>query len=156
MSTIMVQISDRQWTTQAMHLACAMARNTRTDVTLLQLQPVKNPGLLGSGLGSVTASVTEYEDMHEYDMIAEDYGVALTLQPMQYESQVDALAQAAEHLNANAVFANLPSRGRNVWTRFQYWNLRRQLASQRCPLYTLDQPQPNEEWVPSVSLRSYH
>lgn len=153
-ATIVVQMSDRQWTMKAMHLACAMARNTQSSLVLLHLRPVKNPGLLGSGIGLEVPSVSEYQDLEDYGMIAEDYGVTLTVQPMAYESLVDALAQSAEYLNASALFAQLSESVFALWHRVQRWNLRRQLESHHCHLYTLETPVQADEWMPSISLKA--
>lgn len=156
-ATIVVQMSDRQWTMKAMHLACAMARNTQSSLVLLHLRPVKNPGLLGSGIGLDVLSDREYDDLEEYGMIAEDYTVRLTVQPMTYESWVDALVQTAEYLNASVMFAHPSEETNIIWRRFQRWQqwiLRRQLRSRNCHLYTLDTPVQSEEWIPSISLKA--
>lgn len=154
MDTIIVQVSDRQWTMRAMHLACAMARNTHTNLVLLNLRPVTSPALLGTGLGVDLPTDHDLEDLNEYAMIAEDYGVMFTLQPMEYVSLNLALAQAAEYLKASVLFAHIPEHLLPVWQRFQTWNLRRQLNGQNCHLYTLDQPESVEDWTPTVSLKA--
>lgn len=153
-ATIVVQMSDRQWTMKAMHLACAMARNTGANLVLLHLRTIKNPGLLGSGIGLDIPTDCEYQDLEEYTMIAEDYGVTLTVQPMAYESQVDALVQSVEYLHASALFAQLADNAFSLWHRVQRWNLRRQLESNNCLLYTLDSPVQAEEWMPTISLET--
>lgn len=156
-NTIVVQMSARQWTLQAMHLACAMARNTHARLVLLHLRPIKNPALLGSDVGLTAPTDSEYDDLDEYKMVAEDYGVSLIVQPMAYESWVDALVQTAEYLNASVVFAHPSEETNIVWRRFQQWqqwNLRRQLESHNCHLYTLDTPVQSEEWTPSISLKA--
>lgn len=154
MDTIMVQVSDRQWTMRAMHLACAMARNNHANLIMLNMQPVTSPMLLGTGLGVNLPTDHDLEDLNEYAMIAEDYGVTFTLQPMEYVSFNTALAQAADYLKASVVFAHMPEHTLPVWQRFQIWNLRRQLNAQHCQLYTLDQPESAEDWTPAVSLKA--
>lgn len=151
---ILVQISDRQWTMQAMHLACAMARNTDANVTLLHLMRVKSPVLLGTELGIAPPTSQECEDMREYEMVAEDYGVKIVVQPMQYDDLAEALIQAADFTDASVVFAQLPESVFPLWKRFQTWNLRRELMAHRRQLYLLDQNETMDEWVPSVSLRA--
>jgi hypothetical protein len=150
-------MSDRQWTIQAMHLACAMARNTHARLVLLHLRPIKNPALLGSDVGLNALSDSEYDDLEEYGMVAEDYGVTLTVQPMAYESWVDALVQTAEYLNASVLFAHPSGQANIVWhwfQRWQQWILRRQLASHHCHLYTLDLPMNLEETLVSVAIEA--
>jgi hypothetical protein len=151
---ILVQISNKQWTMQAMHLACAMARNTRDSVTLLHLMRVRNPVLLGTELGIVPPTSQERKDLCEYEMIAEDYGVKMIVQPMQYDDLAEALLQAADFTNAQVVFVNLPESLFPFWKRFQMWNFRRELAAHGRQIYILDQTNQTDEWVPSVSLKA--
>jgi len=66
--------------------------------------------------------------------------VEFAVLPMQYISQAEALAQAAELLDASALFAQIASGSSTLWGRFQRWNLKRQLGS--CRLYTLGEEQP--------------
>jgi hypothetical protein len=150
--TILVHISDHQWTTQAMHLACAMARNTHSRLVLLHLMAVRSPYLLGSEFAVEPPSRRELEKIAEYDIIADNYGVEAILHPMQYESFGDALVQAVEHTDASAIFAHMPEGLFPVWRRLRLWNLRRRLVGLGCQLYALDEPQQVEEWAPSVSL----
>ncbi len=155
MRTILVQMADGRWTMQAVHLASAMARSMAGRVVLLYLMPVKNPGLLGSELGITPPTPQEHEEMAECASIAEDYGVEISVQPMQYESLTDALVQAAELLEPFALFACVPESIIPLWRRFQLWTLQRQLAVQHCRLYTLDQPgRPEAESVPSVHVNA--
>jgi hypothetical protein len=150
MNTIVVQLSNRAWTMEAMHLACALARNIGGEIALLHLAPANNPGLLGWGVTPPTPA--EYEQMKDYASVAEDYGVAFTVQPMQYVSMPDALAQVAEVLNAVALFAHIPASRVAVWRRFQLWNIRRQMH--HCRLYTLDADQPElaDEYVAPAAV----
>lgn len=147
-SSILVQISDFEWTMRAMHLACAISRNTHSGLVLLQLRLVANPALLGSGMGVDLPSAREYKELREYSAVAEDYGVEFTLQPMVYTSQVDALVQAAATVKASAIFAHLPGQLLPFWHRLQRWNLQRQLSRQGCQLYTLEPSEQSETWKP--------
>ncbi len=151
---ILVQISNKQWTMQAMHLACAMARNTHSSVTLLNLMRVRSPALLGTELGVVPPTTQEHQDLHEYVMVAEDYGVEIILQPMQYDDIAEAIIQAADYADASVVFAHLPESVFPFWKKFQTWNLRRELLAQGRQLYILDTNEKADEWVPSVSLKA--
>lgn len=154
MGTILVQISDRKWTTQAMHFACAMARNTYSQLVLLHLIKVRSPYLLGTEIGVIPPTSGELEDIDEYETIAEDYGLEVVLQPMQYVSFPDALTQAAEYTHAAVLFTHVPESVFPFWHQLRLWNLRRQLTSQGCQLYTLDEPVQTEEWVPAVRLKA--
>ena len=154
MNTVLVQISDRVWTTRAMHLACAIARNTQSRLILLHLMEVRSPYLLGSEYGSIPPSRDELKKIADCGSIAEDYGLEATVQPMQYESFTDALVQAVEYTEASIVFAHIPESAFTFWRKLQLWNLRRQLKTPGCQLYTLDEPEQTEDWVPSISLKA--
>jgi hypothetical protein len=154
MGTIVVQVSKRKWTTQAMHFACSMARNTQSPLVLLQLIATRSPYLLGAEYGVIPPSTRELEEIAGYAEIAEDYGVAITLRPMQYDSLTGALVQAAVHTKARIVYANYPAQVVSFWRHTQLWVLRRQLAALGCQLYTLDEGEQTQEWVPSVSLKA--
>jgi hypothetical protein len=138
MNTIVIQIADFQWTTQAMHLACSMARMMDSELILLRLMQVKTPSHLGFDLAVIPPTTMECHQIDEYTAIAEDYGVAITLHQMQYTSFPDAVVQAAEHLNAAAVFARFPQHTISLIQKFEIWNAQRQLAALSTPLYTLE------------------
>ncbi|MBZ0301103.1 MAG: hypothetical protein K8J31_15250 [Anaerolineae bacterium] len=138
MNTIMVQMSDTQWTMEAMHLASALARSSGGKVILLHLILANNPGLLGWGIP--TPNAAERHHFHECAAVAEDYGVEFCVQPMQFVTLTDALAQAAESLNAAILFAHIPPSRFPIWRQYRLWSLKRQLHG--CQLYTLDEHQP--------------
>jgi hypothetical protein len=154
MKTVLVQIADQQWTMQAMHLACALARNTKGSVVLLRMMRVRAPYLLGSQLGIASPTDPEMAAITEYSMVAEDYGVKIVLQPMQYESFNIALVQAAEHFNATAIFASLPENPILVWKRLQLWNMRRQLNARKCQLFTLTQSDHTASDQPGITFEA--
>lgn len=137
-----------------MHLACAMARNTGSKLVLLHLREVTNPALLGSGASGRSSASGEYDALKEYATIAEDYGLVAELLPMYFTSLADALAQAATSIQASVVFAHLPEGMFPLWTRFQVWNLRRQLTTQDCELYTLAPEQGSSEVIPAVQVQA--
>ena len=136
MNTIIVQQSeDAVWMTKAMHLACALARNQGGHIVVLRLALANNPGLLGWGITPPTTQ--EEEQIALCAAIAQDYGVAMCDQVMQYVTFTDALAQAAEHLNAVALFARIPNSRFSFWRQLRFWNLKRQLPA--CQVYPLDE-----------------
>jgi hypothetical protein len=149
---IVVQISDREWTMQAVHFACAMARNTESTLVLLQLWPVTNAGLLGTGIGADALSARNALDIEEYETIAEDYGVPLVVQPMECESLIEATMQAAAQLKAAALFMHLSQRRFAFWHQFQVRHIQRRLAAFHCRLYLCDRQDQNETWLPSVGF----
>jgi hypothetical protein len=150
MKTVLVHMADHEWTTQAMHLACAMARNMGRSVVLLRLIRVSTPYLLGSALPVPPPSDEEEKAIVEYMMIAGDYGVQIELQPMHYESLTDAVVQAAQHLKAGAVFLALPKTVGPFWRRLQWWTLQRRVNA---PVYTLERSEPMGDYTPAISIQ---
>ncbi|MBL8134740.1 MAG: hypothetical protein JNL42_22965 [Anaerolineae bacterium] len=140
MATLLVQLSDRSWTTEALHHACALARQMQVTVTLLRLIPVRHASYLGTDLCSLSPSAQEEADLSEFGATAEDYGVECVVQPMQYLDELSALADAAELLDAVVVFARAPVRRRTWWNRLQMWSLKHRLAAFGSRLVTLEQP----------------
>src|SRR5262245_49691972 len=104
MYTILVQKADDNWTMQALHLACAMARNTGAEVALLRLMQVQHLSYLGTPFGNNPPTHQEQNRLKEYALTAEDYGVELTLHSMQCTTLLDAVVEAAEYLDARVVF----------------------------------------------------
>jgi hypothetical protein len=144
MKTIVVHMSDDRSTTEAMHLASAMARSIGARVVLLHLVLANNPAMLGWGLTAPTAR--EEHQMDEYAAIAEDYGVHFCIQPMQYVTLTDALAQAVECLHADVLFAHIPQSSIALWNKFRLWSLRRQFHD--CRLFSLDEEPETDTEVP--------
>lgn len=137
MKTILIQMSDPSWTTQAMHLASALARSVRGQLVLVHLVPESNPGLLGWRI--VPPSPNTLHQIELYAGIAEDYGVQFLLQPVQFVDLDDALAQVAGLLGAASLFAHIPRHRINLIRRFRLWRLKRHLGD--CRLHTLDDGQ---------------
>lgn len=149
MKTVLVQMSDdEQWTREAMHLASAIARSLGGSIVLLRMILANNPGLLGWGITPPTAA--EQYQIDEYGAIAEDYGVEFSVQPMQFVTLIDALAQAVELKETSFLFAHITQSSIPLWRRFQLWNLKRQLGA--CRLCTLDAEQPIRIDEPIASL----
>jgi hypothetical protein len=134
MKIIMVQMWDRRWTLEAMHLASALARNSDGNIVLLCMQPAHNPGLLGWHIEAPTEN--EQRQMGEYGAVAEDYGVGFCIQPMQYITYAEALAQAVEQNQVSDLFAHIPQTHITPLRWFRLWDLKRRLGN--CQLHTLD------------------
>ncbi|MEO8395151.1 MAG: hypothetical protein ABI700_19295 [Chloroflexota bacterium] len=140
MEAIIVQMADNQWTEAALHLACAMARTTHSEIILLRMIETQHLSWLGTSLGVETFSPEESDRVWEYKAIAKRYGVEFSVEPMQWLSYVDAIVEASDLLNAEIVFASLPENRLSFMGKFQRWDLRRQLSQRHRTLYTLDQP----------------
>ncbi|MBZ0317550.1 MAG: hypothetical protein K8L91_14105 [Anaerolineae bacterium] len=153
MNTITVQLRDRQWTLQALHLACAMAHTQQSDVTLVRMVPVQHMTWVGTDLANVPMSSNEHQLVDELVATAEDYGVSLCIQNMQYFMLAEALVEVAASLESKTVFATLPAASLPYWRRFQLWNLQRQLNRRNCQLYTLEQSATSVTQTPSVTIQ---
>lgn len=127
---IMVQISDHGWTLETMHCACLLARNTPARVVLVKLIPVQHISWLGTEWGQVNFTDQDRAEFAHYQATVEDYGVEFAPLLFQYVTLAEAIAQAAEYVNAQIVFAKLPQSVIPFWTRFQRWSLSRQFARQ--------------------------
>ncbi len=138
---VVCTVGDARWTMRAVHLASAMARSTHTPLVLLRMIPALNPGLLGTAAGIHAPARAEADALLEYAAVAEDYGAEVIVQPVQYVSLAEMIVQAAEALDAVAVFAQLPQQPlplTALWRRFQTWHMRRQLEGQQRQFFTLE------------------
>ena len=156
MSIILVHMSEPHWTLQAIHFACALSRNIGADVILLRLIQVNHPGYLGTEYGDRLLTMREERLLAEYAATAEDYGVALTYCQMQCATALNALADAADHVDADMVFAHIPPSRIPLWRDLQIWTLWRRLAGSGRQLFTLDKPLPTSEQLPTITARPAH
>jgi hypothetical protein len=148
---IMVVVGEKQWTLQAVHLAAARARATGAEVILIKMVAVGYPGYLGSPYGSEPLSQRDYDDLQAYHRVCESYAAPHQIVPFQYISLGGAIADAAEQLNAESVFASVPDSIIPYWHRYQVWSIRRQLDRHGCALYTLEPPAGLPNGSPSVA-----
>jgi hypothetical protein len=151
-ATILVQMADHPWTLSALHLAFAMSRRTDAEVALVKFVSVTHAQWLGTSLGDKQLTTSERDALAAYQATAEDYGIPLVLHTMQYVTLLDAIVQAAEQVDAQAVFANLEPGIIPLWHRFQLWRLQQILQHNKRQFYSLEQPTDTDsaEWVPSV------
>jgi len=156
MKTILVQMSERQWTLSAVHLAYALARNTKAKIILLQLIPVAHPSYLGTRFGYTQPTSQEEDDIEAYEVIAEAYEATFTLQPMQCLTPLEALVDAADQLDADAVFAYVPPSRIPYWQAFQKWVLNRRLSAAHRELFMPDQSDPIMERMPAITVRAVY
>ena len=152
MRPILVQLSNRAWTMQAMHLACAIARSNNTRVVLLRLVPVP-VSYLGTGFGVFEPNSREQWEIEEYLATAEDYQVACSLQSMPSIGDLGAIADAARQLDAAVVFAHVPQAWIPLWHRFLVWRFRRTIAHSNRRLFTLEPERQPQHLASSVELQ---
>jgi hypothetical protein len=150
MAAIMVAAGERKWTLEAMHLACALARNTGKEIVLVKLISVSQPSYLGANFANWGYTAEDQVQVRDFTHTAEDYGVNLSLTVFEYIDFVPGLVQAAEHADADVVFATLPDSVIPYWRRLRLWDLRRQLKART--LYTLDRDTTIPEWKPSITV----
>lgn len=150
--TILVQIADESWTMQAVHLAAALARNCGAKLVLFRLIPVRHLSYLGSEIGDTPVTSKEYMRLRSYEATAEDYGVEPTIASMQCISNLDAVAEGANQLNAQVVFARVPESRIPCWQRYQSWRLERRLKQRT--LYTLTNPPRIPNWIPHITVKA--
>jgi hypothetical protein len=134
------------------HLACALARNQSAALVLLRLIVVPHPSYLGTDFGNLPPTRQQAKDLREYVATAEDYGVALSLQFMQCVHPLEALADAAHQLDADVLFAHLPTSWIPRWQDVQTWRLKRRLGG--IPLFTLDSRRRDAARVPTITVES--
>jgi len=136
--TIVIQMADRDWTMQALHQACSLDHQTGSEIALVHMISAQRVGWLGTELGRSTLTAQERADLDAYYITAEDYGVEMYLQPMQYISLTDALVQVAEQLHARIIYAMLPNSVIPFQRSFDKWRLTQRLEKVGCALHTLE------------------
>ncbi len=146
-------MADETWTLQALHFACALARNYDARVILVRLMQVQHLGFLGTEFGSTPLSSKEYAAWLNYAATAEDYGVALVRQSMQCWSPLEAIADAADYVDAQVVFVHIPHSHIPYVDKLQRWQLQRRLGKANRQLYTLEPADENSR-TPSVVINS--
>jgi hypothetical protein len=156
MKTILVQMADESWTMQALHLACALASNQSANIVLLRLMAVPHPSYLGTAFGQVPLTNRECDELVECAATAAEYGVEVTVRAMQCVSALDAVADAAQQLDAHWVFACIPKSWLPFWHNFQVWSLRRRLAGAHRQLFTLGGAPQDEVYVPAITIETIH
>ncbi len=151
MDTILVQMTNKTWTLRALHLACALARSNGARIVLLRLMQVQHLSYLGTEFGSTPLSQREFAAWHEYAATAGDYGVELVRLSMQCWSVLGAVADAADHVDAQVVFAHIPPSSIPFMGRLQRWSLLRRLSRANRQLFTLEQSDGNSN-PPSIVI----
>lgn len=153
---IMVQVSNYRTTLEMMHLACAMAGDLKASVVMVEMVAAQHPGWLGTDFGNMSRTEQTRREIESYRATAEDYGIEIELQPFQYITLVDAIADAADYVDADIVFANISESTIPLWQRFQTWLLRTKLARCGRQLYLPGQDTNTTDSVPFVVAPAGH
>src|SRR5581483_2427186 len=152
--SVMVQLGEAEWTSNALHIACTIARANGCGLTFVKLVPAGQPGWLGTDFGRWNFSPADQEQLHECMMTAEDYGVPSSSALYQYMILSDAILDAAQHFDAHLTFAALPRYRLPMWRRFLMWRVHRQFEAQGRLLNTLERPAALDEWMPLSAIPS--
>jgi hypothetical protein len=128
---IMVQINGRRWTLEALHCACLLARRISAKIALVKMIPDQYYSSIGIDLGFLNFSEQDRSELSDYQATIEDYGVEYSIHFYYYVTLAWAIGQAAEHVNAQIVFATLPRSITPFWRSFQLQGLRRYLSRQQ-------------------------
>jgi hypothetical protein len=158
---IMVQIADREWTLEALHSACLMARHTSAQIALVKMIPVQHASWLGTEWGYMNFTSQEQADFADYQSTIEDYGVEFTPVTFQYVTLVEAIAQAAAYVDAKIIFVKIPESRMPLWTRLQRWMLNRKFTRQKCqwiqyPVYDPGASQVVIEAISEINALTAH
>jgi hypothetical protein len=102
-----------------------MARQLSAEIALVKLIPVQHTSWLGTEWGYMNFTLQAQVEFDDYQATVEDYGIEFT--PVLFEG----IAQVADYVDAQTVFAQLPASRIPLWTRFQRWTLGRHLARQK-------------------------
>lgn len=135
--SILIVLGDHAWTVQAMHLACAMARDNGAVVFIVKMLRVNHPLLLGDVAGYVNYTASDRTALQECAATAEDYGVSFREHVCTYADYAAAVAGVAEQLDAAVVLAPPYHSHLPALNRFAAWRLRRIVGR---PLFCLSSP----------------
>ncbi|MEP7290493.1 MAG: hypothetical protein ABI835_01865 [Chloroflexota bacterium] len=154
---IMVQVAATAWTREALHCACVMARQQSARIVLMKFVPVQHLSWLGTDLTQQSLSDREQQELADYQTTLEDYGVDFCTQFFQFATLAEAVAQAAEYVAAQVVFAMLPKSVIPFWRSYQLRSLQHSLALSGCafienPTYVQAMPPLTE--APSIQVRT--
>lgn len=148
----MVQVTDHTQTLAALQLACALASSRRGHIMLLRLVPVSHPGWLGTDLGYMNLSDKDQQALRDYEKIVEGNGINVQSCVLQVVSSLQGIIEAADEVDAEIVFAQVPHSlipFRHAW---QTRVLRRSLESRQRQLYMLDYRGNPPDWRPSPPI----
>jgi hypothetical protein len=149
---VVVILGQPDWTAKAIHLACAPAHSSQSEVVLVKMIPVQHPMNLGAADGYINFSRQEQKQAREWMTIAQSYGAPCSLYVYQYASYVGGIVGVAASLDATTVLAQPYKSLLPLWSRFQQWRLREALAECGRSLQTLEQPEPQSNQVPYINL----
>ena len=130
-SAILVILGKQEWTQQALHLSAALAREWRTAVALVRMEPVAHLEYLGAGLRETLLPYEELVQLQAWTDTVAAYGVPVSLRLFEFTDYLGGVLSAAEQLDATAVFAPAPSGRLPGLARLRGWWPRRKTRTKR-------------------------
>jgi hypothetical protein len=115
-------LQEREWTLQALHLACSDARSNGNQLVLLRMVPVGRPMALG--VRPIKLTVREQSNIMEYALLVDGHSVSFSICVFQYITYLHTLASAAEQLDAGIIFASFPEELTASWRQIKVWWLK--------------------------------
>ncbi|MBL8132705.1 MAG: hypothetical protein JNL42_12670 [Anaerolineae bacterium] len=110
MDGILVQMTDRAWTTSAVRAAAEYAAANDTWIVLARMLPTSSPRWCGDLARSYKLTETEQRDLAQYEQIAAEFGVNLVVRVVEVESSDFDLGvvRAADDLGVDKVLVKIP------------------------------------------------
>jgi hypothetical protein len=134
---LMVVVGEQEWTEQALHLACTLARQHKGSIFLVKLVPVRHPLMLGTEAAYLNFSGEDERYLEELAATIEDYNVPYQAHVCGYANYQNAVKQIADTLDAAVVFAASPPSAIPFWSELKSWWSGRGLAQHGHLLFTL-------------------
>lgn len=148
--TVMVQMADTKWTKAAVEVACQKALIIGAELALVEMIACECLNWQGIEPDEYVFSESELDDIELYKSIAKVYGVPVSVHVFKYDSLADAIARAADELNADAVFVTLPSTLIPFLRERQILHLSHLLEEHHHHLYSIEQPAVTSDWTPEA------
>lgn len=147
---ILVHLDDHKWTLAAVEAACEHAREIGGGTIILaRLLSANFLNWHGLEAEEYVLSDTEREELAEYEAIAQRYGVPVRHVIFKYEGTlVDGITQAADALNAQDVFANVPIGSLPLLNHREVKLLGHKLEEHHHHLYLVEPPAAPVDWHP--------
>lgn len=106
--TVMVQMADVCWTKAAVEVAARRAKEIGAEIALVEMIAAERLAWQGIEAKDYQFSPSERDNIKAYRAIAAHYGVSVSVHVYKYESLTQAIAHAADDLDAESVFVTLP------------------------------------------------
>jgi hypothetical protein len=106
----------------------------------MKMVPVQHLGWLGTEFGNMNFTSREQSELRDYEATIQDYDVPYSSHVFQYITLAEAIAEAADYVDAQIVFATLPNSIIPFWRQFQLWGLRNRLTHNGRELFDANSP----------------